>query len=196
MQSQYHYVLKDFTQSKYSACSSACTSPSSASFSSWPSSVSENKGDKHSKPHYKCKTCSKLFSRPSALKTHTYIHTGEKPYQCNRAGCGRRFSVISNLRRHVKIHQKPSLPAKLTAEERIECVRRLMEKCKDLDMEQESDEERCLPRLSSLPTDTNSKLSLFSQQHLLKQEWTPWSVMTTSDKGFHDTLGCYYLHSA
>ncbi|RUS12799.1 hypothetical protein BC937DRAFT_86995 [Endogone sp. FLAS-F59071] len=53
---------------------------------------------------YKCTVCSKRFTRPSSLTTHTYSHTGEKPYTCGVEGCGRNFSVVSNLRRHTKIH--------------------------------------------------------------------------------------------
>ncbi|KAI7858592.1 hypothetical protein BDC45DRAFT_403566, partial [Circinella umbellata] len=52
---------------------------------------------------YQCTTCSKAFSRPSALRTHMYTHTGEKPFECTTPGCGRRFAVISNLRRHFKV---------------------------------------------------------------------------------------------
>ncbi|KAI8342335.1 hypothetical protein BC941DRAFT_344836 [Chlamydoabsidia padenii] len=53
---------------------------------------------------YKCTVCVKRFTRPSSLATHMHSHTGEKPYRCNVDGCGRRFSVVSNLRRHAKIH--------------------------------------------------------------------------------------------
>ncbi|CDH54449.1 hypothetical protein RO3G_06264 [Lichtheimia corymbifera JMRC:FSU:9682] len=53
---------------------------------------------------YKCTVCVKRFTRPSSLATHMHSHTGEKPYQCQVEGCGRRFSVVSNLRRHAKIH--------------------------------------------------------------------------------------------
>ncbi|KAI8091781.1 hypothetical protein BDF21DRAFT_305134, partial [Thamnidium elegans] len=55
---------------------------------------------------YPCNLCSKFFNRPSALETHNYTHTLEKPFQCLSANCGRRFSVVSNLRRHFKVHQK------------------------------------------------------------------------------------------
>ncbi|CAH1765387.1 13773_t:CDS:2 [Entrophospora sp. SA101] len=48
---------------------------------------------------YKCEICQKRFTRPSSLQTHMYSHTGEK-----LDGCGRHFSVVSNLRRHQKIH--------------------------------------------------------------------------------------------
>ncbi|CAH1760914.1 7966_t:CDS:2 [Entrophospora sp. SA101] len=48
---------------------------------------------------YKCDICQKRFTRPSSLQTHMYSHTGEK-----LEGCGRHFSVVSNLRRHQKIH--------------------------------------------------------------------------------------------
>jgi len=51
---------------------------------------------------YICPTCSKPFSRPSSLKIHTYSHTGEKPYKCKHEGCGKQFSVRSNMKRHEK----------------------------------------------------------------------------------------------
>jgi uncharacterized Zn-finger protein len=52
-----------------------------------------------------CSHCHKGFSRPSSLRTHTYSHTGEKPYICFYPKCNRSFSVQSNMRRHMKIHQ-------------------------------------------------------------------------------------------
>lgn len=51
---------------------------------------------------YPCPTCNKAFSRPSSLRIHTYSHTGEKPYKCKHAGCGKTFSVRSNMKRHEK----------------------------------------------------------------------------------------------
>ncbi|KAK0440735.1 hypothetical protein ARMSODRAFT_962256 [Armillaria solidipes] len=47
-----------------------------------------------------CTMCHKRFDRPSTLKKHLLVHTGEKAYQCET--CGRRFGVASNLNRHVK----------------------------------------------------------------------------------------------
>jgi uncharacterized Zn-finger protein len=76
---------------------------------------------------HKCKVCDKRFTRPSSLQTHMYSHTGEKRKQpspfanqltsdanstlgtafgCEVDGCGRRFSVVSNLRRHKKVHKR------------------------------------------------------------------------------------------
>ncbi|KAI9246807.1 hypothetical protein EDC94DRAFT_626788 [Helicostylum pulchrum] len=59
---------------------------------------------------YICLICGKRFVRPGSLTTHTYSHTGEKPFQCTVEGCGRRFSVVSNLRRHGKIHSVKKNP--------------------------------------------------------------------------------------
>ncbi|ORX44271.1 hypothetical protein DM01DRAFT_1258936, partial [Hesseltinella vesiculosa] len=53
---------------------------------------------------YPCPQCTKTFSRPSSLRTHIFSHTGEKPYGCPFEGCGRRFSVQSNMRRHLRVH--------------------------------------------------------------------------------------------
>ena len=64
------------------------------------SKVSSSTQKKH-----KCKICDKRFTRPSSLQTHMYSHTGEKPYACEYEGCGRHFSVVSNLRRHRKVHK-------------------------------------------------------------------------------------------
>ncbi|CAO3620164.1 unnamed protein product [Cunninghamella echinulata] len=54
---------------------------------------------------YLCPYCQKAFSRPSSLRIHTYSHTGEKPFVCTEDGCGRRFSVQSNMRRHLRVHR-------------------------------------------------------------------------------------------
>ncbi|KAI5294604.1 hypothetical protein KEM52_003628 [Ascosphaera acerosa] len=49
---------------------------------------------------YVCRTCNKAFSRPSSLRIHSHSHTGEKPYRCPHSGCGKAFSVRSNMKRH------------------------------------------------------------------------------------------------
>jgi len=47
-----------------------------------------------------CLLCNKRFDRPSTLKKHMLVHTGEKAWACEI--CGRRFSVSSNLNRHTR----------------------------------------------------------------------------------------------
>ncbi|KAJ2662959.1 hypothetical protein IW148_002681 [Coemansia sp. RSA 1199] len=59
------------------------------------------------KTRYQCEECSKFFTRPSSLATHRFTHTGEKPHECTFLGCSKRFSVVSNLRRHMRLHQNP-----------------------------------------------------------------------------------------
>lgn len=54
---------------------------------------------------YHCTFCSKGFSRPSSLRIHTYSHTGERPFECPEKGCHRKFSVQSNMRRHLRVHR-------------------------------------------------------------------------------------------
>ncbi|KAG0651717.1 C2H2 finger domain transcription factor mtfA [Hyphodiscus hymeniophilus] len=53
-----------------------------------------------SQDRYICPTCSKAFSRPSSLRIHSHSHTGEKPFKCPHQGCGKAFSVRSNMKRH------------------------------------------------------------------------------------------------
>ncbi|KAJ3058588.1 hypothetical protein HDU98_005308, partial [Podochytrium sp. JEL0797] len=52
---------------------------------------------------YLCSLCSKRFTRPSTLRTHMNSHTGERPFVCSAPGCGWKFTVLSNLKRHLKI---------------------------------------------------------------------------------------------
>lgn len=49
---------------------------------------------------YICPSCAKAFSRPSSLRIHVHSHTGEKPFRCPHDGCGKAFSVRSNMKRH------------------------------------------------------------------------------------------------
>ncbi|KAK4649320.1 uncharacterized protein QC761_117760 [Podospora bellae-mahoneyi] len=82
---------------------------------SFSSKVSSSTQKKH-----KCKVCDKRFTRPSSLQTHMYSHTGEKPFQCEVEGCGRNFSVVSNLRRHRKVHKnqgEPQTPSETGSED-------------------------------------------------------------------------------
>nr|GAT45445.1 predicted protein [Mycena chlorophos] len=57
---------------------------------------------------YECTYCGKGFTRPSSLKIHLNSHTGEKPFVCPVDGCGRSFSVLSNMRRHARVHVAPA----------------------------------------------------------------------------------------
>ncbi|KAF7731817.1 hypothetical protein EC973_008332 [Apophysomyces ossiformis] len=86
---------------------SASTSPSSTPPplppTSTPATFSHRVTQESGK--YICRYCQKAFTRPSSLRTHIYSHTGEKPFECTEEGCGRKFSVQSNLRRHLRIHR-------------------------------------------------------------------------------------------
>lgn len=53
-----------------------------------------------------CPVCGKVCSRPSTLKTHFLIHTGDNPFKCTWEGCNKCFNVKSNMQRHVKSHQR------------------------------------------------------------------------------------------
>ncbi|CAG8798146.1 34047_t:CDS:2 [Gigaspora margarita] len=81
--------------------------------------------DSSSGNRYQCPYCSKRFSRPSSLRIHTYSHTGEKPFVCTEPGCGRKFSVQSNMRRHLRVHRLGRTVKKTRYEGEIEGVKML-----------------------------------------------------------------------
>ena len=79
------------------------------SYSAPPVMQTLDMGQKTEIKKHQCVTCGKCFLRPSALDTHTRIHTGETPFYCRLAGCrrgvgGEPFNVKSNCVRHEKGH--------------------------------------------------------------------------------------------
>lgn len=53
---------------------------------------------------YKCWFCSYATIQSSGLKIHIRRHTGEKPYVCKYANCGKRFTVLNSLVVHERTH--------------------------------------------------------------------------------------------
>ncbi|GAA29073.2 protein glass [Clonorchis sinensis] len=51
---------------------------------------------------HKCFLCSRVYTRPSTLKTHLRTHTGLRPYRC--VYCAKRFSQLANLTAHLRTH--------------------------------------------------------------------------------------------
>lgn len=53
---------------------------------------------------FKCQLCGRHLSSKQNLNEHLLIHTGEKPYRCDKPNCGEAFRQRCQLLNHKKIH--------------------------------------------------------------------------------------------
>lgn len=53
---------------------------------------------------YACKYCAKTFKVQSAVQRHERIHSGDRPFKCDFAGCNKAFAQKEMLKRHSSIH--------------------------------------------------------------------------------------------
>ena len=53
--------------------------------------------------NYVCRICGKSLSSKQNYREHSYIHTGEKPFECEE--CGARYRQCSQLSVHKRIHR-------------------------------------------------------------------------------------------
>lgn len=51
-----------------------------------------------------CSECGKTFNSKGLLRVHTYVHTGEKPYQCEFEGCNKWFRSKPQRIEHMRSH--------------------------------------------------------------------------------------------
>ena len=49
-------------------------------------------------------SCGKAFATGYGLKSHTRVHTGEKPYKCPEEACSKAFKTSGDLQKHVRTH--------------------------------------------------------------------------------------------
>ena len=62
------------------------------------------------KDPFPCTYCDKMLGTKVALQSHTMIHTGEKPYKCDRDQCGKSFRQSTTLIKHVNyMHERDKL---------------------------------------------------------------------------------------
>lgn len=56
---------------------------------------------------YECKSCGKGYSKRDSLRVHLAYYCGkESKFACPEVNCSYKTKLLSNLKRHTKVHEK------------------------------------------------------------------------------------------
>lgn len=104
--------------------------------------------------------------------------------------CGRKFSVVSNLRRHFKVHQKQAVGSnRITSQERVRCVRQLIKKKPNDDKSTNDNQDPNIDSLGNIIADKSAPLGdTHNHHHLIL------SPMQNTTNNPHTHAGTYIAH--
>lgn len=106
----HHQHSFDFRDDEYSndgsfqSFDTALESPSSSSNYLKADQLNNANNKRYRPKNFPCSKCPQAFSNNGQLKTHTRIHTGERPYKCEHHECNKSFTRNEELTRHKLIH--------------------------------------------------------------------------------------------
>ena len=70
---------------------------------SFKSTLVNHKRTVHAAKCYVCTLCEKSFPTHHDLARHSYTHSPNKPFRCDKQGCGKGFTCKSSLNKHIRL---------------------------------------------------------------------------------------------
>ncbi|KAJ2879001.1 hypothetical protein FB639_003209, partial [Coemansia asiatica] len=138
---------------------------------------------------YKCglQSCLAVFKRPEHLKRHMLTHTQVRPFLCEAANCGKRFSRRDNYITHMKKHEPEDLPPSFASEN----VSRSSSRCSSTKVRRTDEMSDAATGSSSGPGCRQSPVGISSIQALLNDDSDHDSERSSKDKNSSSSSSSY-----